>query len=201
MGFLKIQNTYKMKKAKLYTWLIKSDLGAIGKNSIILPPFQANDASSLKSLFIGDDCAIWSGGWIEPIKSYCDINYESRIEIGDRTYIGRNSHIIACDKMRIGKDVVIADNVYITDNLHGYENPDSSILYSHLVVRGPVVIDDQAWLGERVCIMPGVTIGKHAVIGSNSVVTKDIPPYCVAVGSPARVIKKYDPASGKWITC
>lgn len=198
MGFLKFQNKYKTAKAKFYTWLLKRDLGGIGKNSMIVPPFHSND---LSGLFIGNDCGIWDGGWIDAVKSYGSAKFDSRIEIGDRTYIGRNCHIIACDKMRIGKEVVIADSVYITDNLHGYENPNSHILYEPLVVRGPVVIDDQVWLGERVCVMPGVTIGRHSIIGSNSVVTKDIPPYSVAVGAPAKIIKQYNVKSGKWEKC
>lgn len=200
MGFITIQNKYRMKRAKFYTWLIKSDFGGIWKNSIILPPFQANDAGSLKSLFRGDNCSIWSGGWIEPVMSYVDIKYEPRIEIDDTTDIGRNSHIIARGKTKIGKEVVIADNVYITDNLHGYENINIPILDAPLVLRGIVTIDDQVYLGERVCVMPGDTIGRHSILGCNSV-TKDIPPYSVAIGSPARVIKRYDFESDKWIIC
>jgi lipopolysaccharide O-acetyltransferase len=67
-----------------------------------------------------------------------------------------------------------------------------------LKVPGPVVIEDEVWLGERVCVMPNVTIGKHSVIGANSVVTKDIPPYCIAVGVPARIIKQYNHNKKQW---
>ena len=67
-----------------------------------------------------------------------------------------------------------------------------------LVVPGPVVIEDEVWLGERVCVMPNVTIGKHSVVGANSVVTKSIPPYSVAVDSPAKVIKQYNHDTKQW---
>ena len=198
MDFLKLQNMYKITKAKIYTRLLRSSLGGLGKKSTIFPPFHAND---LSELYIGDDCQIWFGGWIDAVKSHAGTNYSPRIDIGDKTYIGRNCHIIACDKMKIGKEVLIADNVYITDNFHNFEDIQTSILCTPLISRGRVTIEDQAWLGERVCVMPGVSIGRHSVVGSNSVVTRDIPPYSVAVGSPAEVIKKYDGDKKIWMPC
>jgi acetyltransferase-like isoleucine patch superfamily enzyme len=89
----------------------------------------------------------------------------------------------------------MADGIYITDNLHGYEDVSRPVMPQPLKNPGPVTIEDEVWLGENVCVLPNVTIGKHSVVGSNSVVTKDIPPYSVAVGTPARVIKTYSPES------
>jgi acetyltransferase-like isoleucine patch superfamily enzyme len=63
---------------------------------------------------------------------------------------------------------------------------------------GPVIIEDEVWIGNGACILPNVTIGKHSIIGSNAVVTKDIPPYCVAAGVPAKIIKQYNPQTEKW---
>jgi acetyltransferase-like isoleucine patch superfamily enzyme len=88
--------------------------------------------------------------------------------------------------------------VYISDNQHGYENPDEYILNHYIVQRGSVEIGEGSWLGENVCVI-GASIGRHCVIGANSVVTKDIPDYCVAVGSPASVIKTYDFDQKKWV--
>ena len=195
MGILKTQNFFKGKKAMFYTWLLRGDAKHIGKNSFIQPPFHSGN---IRNVYIGDNVSIFAGGWIQTIPEYLRDKFNPELKIGDGTYIGHRCHIIVCDKMTIGKDVTIADNVYITDNLHGFEDISCGVMPQSLKIPGPVTIEDEAWIGERVCIMPNVTIGKHSVIGANSVVTKDIPPYSVAVGCPARVIKQYNHESGKW---
>ena len=196
MLFLNLQKKYKNLIASLYTVFLKTCTGKIGKNSKIFPPFHSNNMSKV---YIGENVCVLSNGWIDVIESYGSITYKPRIEIGSNTYIGHNAHIISCQSIKIGSQVVIADKVYITDNLHGYEDVNKSVLETDLVSPGPVVIEDQVWLGENVCVLPNVTIGRHSVIGSNSVVTKSIPPYSVAVGSPAVVIKKYDQNSKTWV--
>ena len=195
MGILKLQNFFKGKKAKLYTWLLRSDAGHIGKNSLVHPPFHS---WNIKNVHIGDNVNIFAGGWIQTIPEYLQDKFDPELKIGDGTYIGHRCHIIVCDKMIIGKDVTIADNVYITDNLHGFEDISCGVMPQPLNVPGPVTIEDEVWVGERVCIMPNVTIGKHSVIGANSVVTKDIPPYSIAVGIPATVIKRYNKENSEW---
>lgn len=97
------------------------------------------------------------------------------------------------------KNVLTADKVYITDNLHGYRDVNLAILHQPVIQRNFVEIGEGSWLGENVCII-GACVGKHCVIGANSVVTKDIPDYSVAVGSPARVIKQYCFEKQQWIT-
>lgn len=196
MGILKLQNFLKGKRARVYTWLLRGDAAHIGKGSIIYPPFHSGN---IKTLYIGDNVKVQAGGWITTIPQYGQDKFNPELKIGDGTYIGNRCHIIVCDKMVIGQNVTIADNVYITDNLHGFEDVSCGIMFQSLKLPGPVVIEDEVWLGERVCVMPNVTIGRHSVIGANSVVTKDIPPYSIAVGSPARVIKKYDHAAKKYV--
>jgi acetyltransferase-like isoleucine patch superfamily enzyme len=87
--------------------------------------------------------------------------------------------------------------VYITDQNHGYEDVTRPISQQSQPEL-PVVIGDGSWLGHGAVVLPGVTIGKHVVIGANSVVTKDIPDFSVAVGSPAKVIRQYDETHG-WV--
>lgn len=77
--------------------------------------------------------------------------------------------------LKIGKHVLIADKVYISDNMHAFEDVTKPVAAQPLLYK-PVEIEDEVWLGENVCVLPGVKIGRHSVIGSNSVVTKDIPP-------------------------
>ena len=198
MGILKLQNFLKGKKAKFYTWLLRGDAGYIGKNSFVHPPFHSWD---IRAVYIGDNVNIFGGGWIQTVPAYQQDKFNPELRIGDGTYIGHRCHIIVCDKMVIGKNVTIADNVYITDNLHGFEDISCGVMPQPLKIPGPVVIEDEVWLGERVCVMPNVSIGKHSVIGANSVVTKDIPPYSIAVGSPAKVIKQYNHDTKEWESC
>lgn len=195
-GFIRFQNWYKETKAKIYTSLVRGDFGAIGKRSIIIPPFHTGDVCSV---FIGEDCFIGDGSWIDCIRSYAGIDYNPRIDIGDGTYIGHRAHINACSHLKIGKNVVFADGVYISDLLHGFRDISRPVMPQPLEHPGPVCIEDEVWLGEGVCVLPNVTIGKHSVIGSNSVVTKNIPPYSIAVGIPAVVIKQFDFKTNAWV--
>jgi len=194
MNYFTIKNKLRYHRGKLHTMVIRHAFGAVGK-SVIHPPFHSNCP---RNIYIGNKCTVIDDGWIDTIEAYGNERYQPQIHIGDGTYIGHRCHIIACRVMKIGKNTVIADNVYITDNLHGYEDISKPILYTPLTSTGPVTIDDEAWIGEKVCIMPNVTIGRHAVIGANSVVTKDVPAYCVAAGVPARIIKKYNHQTNKW---
>lgn len=117
------------------------------------------------------------------------------VSIGDRCLIGRGSGIVGHFSIKIGNDVWTGHHVYITDQNHGYEDVTRPISLQSQPER-PVVIGDGSWLGHGAVVLPGVTIGKHVVIGANSVVTKDIPDFSVAVGSPARVIRRYDETLG-----
>lgn len=119
------------------------------------------------------------------------------LSIGDGTSIGNFNHIYATQSIVIGKNVLTADKVYISDNMHSYENALIPIKSQPIKQVSNVVIGDGSWIGENVCIL-GAKIGVNCVIGSNSVVTKDIPDFCVAVGSPAIIIKRYCSLTGEW---
>jgi lipopolysaccharide O-acetyltransferase len=125
------------------------------------------------------------------------------LEIGDNVQVNDYVHIAAVQSVRIGNHVLIGSKVFISDHNHGcykgevQSNPEQPPAL-RLLYTAPVVIEDNVWIGESVCILPGVTIGRGAVIGALSVVTSDIPPNCIAAGSPAVVIRKYRRESAKW---
>lgn len=121
-----------------------------------------------------------------------------QLKIGEGTVIGHFNHIFATRSVEIGNYVITADKVYISDNSHSYEDISLPIMKQPLKQLNPVRIGDESWIGENVCIM-GASVGKHCVIGANSVVTHDIPDYSIAVGMPAKVIKKYDVSKKRWI--
>jgi acetyltransferase-like isoleucine patch superfamily enzyme len=119
--------------------------------------------------------------------------------IADGVCLGNFNHITCVGKVVIKKKVLTADRVYISDNLHNYNDPSRPIIEQGSSFKNEVVIGEGAWIGENVCII-GASVGKNSVIGANSVVTKNIPDYCVAVGSPAKVIKKYNFEKEQWVS-
>ncbi len=123
----------------------------------------------------------------------------ARVLIGNNTQIGRFFGISCIHEISIGQSCLIAERVFITDTGHRFEDPTVPIIISGNTTGRPVVIDDDVWIGVNACILPGVHIGYHAVIGAGSVVTSDVPAYSVAAGNPARVIKAYDHETHSWI--
>jgi acetyltransferase-like isoleucine patch superfamily enzyme len=115
---------------------------------------------------------------------------EPELEIGDGTYIGRFGTIACINRVSIGRNVLISDRVFIGDSEHGFSRTDLPIREQYMVSPGPVRIGDGTWLGINVSVLPNVSIGEHCVIGANSVVTGDIPDFCVAAGNPARVLRR-----------
>jgi len=125
------------------------------------------------------------------------------INIGNNVQINDNVHIGAINNIKIGNNVLIASKVFISDHNHGsytgaiQDTPNSSPIERKLRSK-PIVIADNVWIGEFVSILQGVHIGEGSIIGTMSVVTKDIPAYSIAVGSPAKVIKKYSFDKKTW---
>lgn len=123
---------------------------------------------------------------------------EALVQIDDGCYIGYNFSLLVKDKVHIEKNVLIASNVLITSENHGID-PESDLYYMEQPLEGKSVrIGEGTWIGERTCILPGVDIGKKCVIGAGSIVTRDIPDYCIAVGNPARIIKRYNFETHRW---
>lgn len=115
------------------------------------------------------------------------------IAIGENCSIGEHAHITACHKIIIGNGVLTGRYIYISDNAHGnssLEELNIPPIKRKLNVKGPVIIEDNVWIGERVCILSGVHIGKGAIIAANAVVTHNVPAACVVGGVPAKIIKK-----------
>lgn len=161
----------------------------LGKNLSILHP---------ECIFLGHIKGIGDNTYLGPVVESVGIKYNPRIEIGDGTWIGKNCSIAAINGVIIGKDVLFAGHVHITDHSHGYEDIDIPISKQHLISKGPIIIDDQCWLGFSCEILSGVHIGKHSVVAARSVVTKDVPEYSIVAGNPAKIVKKYNHITKKW---
>lgn len=122
---------------------------------------------------------------------------ECQFVMGENSHIQFGSHIVATKSVVIGNNCSIGSNVYIADNTHNYEDISIAPKFQPIKQLDEVVIGDDTWIGRNVCIM-GCKIGKHCVIGANSVVNKDIPDYCVVAGQPARILKRYDFDRKEW---
>lgn len=161
-----------------------------GQKSYIIRPLQIDSA---KSILIGKDVIVYDQCWFYGGQS----DKSNTLIIEDGVRIGHFAHIIAMNNVHIKKHVLIADKVFISDCTHNYDDVGLPILSQGTKVLSEVTIGEDSWIGENVCIC-GASIGKHCVIGANSVVTKDIPDYCVAAGIPAKVIKKYNFEKNSW---
>ena len=118
------------------------------------------------------------------------------VVIGNNTLIGISNTIIG--PVTIGNNVILAQNVTVSGLNHLYENPDISIREQD-VITAEVIIEDDCWIAANSILTAGITIGRHSVVGAGSVVTKSIPPYSVAAGNPARVIKQYNFDTKQWM--
>jgi acetyltransferase-like isoleucine patch superfamily enzyme len=164
--------------------------GAFGVNSVICFPantiFNEQYIRIGSGTMIGPNCTL-SAGMVPGQECI----FDPVVSIGDRCLIGKGSGIVGHLSITIGDDVWTGHHVYITDQNHGYEDLTEPISRQTMPER-PVVIGDGSWLGFGSVVLPGANIGRHVVIGANSVVTGTIPDYSVAAGVPARVIRQHD---------
>lgn len=168
--------------------------GAIGEGSVICFPFGSHvNERHIRigaSTMVGPGATL-SAGWGPGHPNLPD----TVVTIGDRCLIGRGSSVIGHKSIVIGNDVWTGYNVRIADMNHGYEDVDKPISVQWQP-EAPISIGDNSWLGHHVVILPGVTIGCHVTVGAGSVVTGDLPDFTVAVGVPARVVRRWTPEGG-----
>ena len=183
-----------------FTWAAAIELGAIGPHSrrarrfgrfgdgsvICFPPnalFNEQYISIGDGTMFGPEITL-SAGMVPGQQMVSD----TVITVGDRCLFGKGSGIVGHLEIVIGDDVWTGHHVYITDQNHGYADLDLPISRQVMPER-PVSIGSGSWLGHGTVVLPGAKIGRHVVVGANSVVTGELPDNCVAAGVPARVIK------------
>jgi len=130
------------------------------------------------------------------IEDFCTVNNGvGEVIIGDRTIIGMGNTVIG--PVKIGNDVMFAQNIVVSGMNHGYEDVNVPPSIQKEICK-QITIADDVWIGANSVITAGVNIGKHSVVGAGSVVTKDIPAFCIAVGNPAKIIKRYNTETLAW---
>jgi acetyltransferase-like isoleucine patch superfamily enzyme len=157
-----------------------------GARSVLQPPIRLGGATRIA---VGSDVFVGAGSWLQAIGD--EQGGRVALTIGDGTSIAGSCVLSAASSVRLGRKVLLARNVYISDHIHAYRDTTRAVLDQGIERIEPVEIDDGAWLGQNVVVCPGVRIGRGAVVGANAVVVEDVPDHTLAVGAPARVVKRF----------
>lgn len=160
---------------------------AAGGGFFIRHPIEGEVVEALESgrLSVGEGTLFEPGCWVT-------MSPEARVTIGQGCFLNRGVMLAASELIEIGDHVMFANGCFVGDADHRYDDPDKPITWQGFKPRGPVRIGSNCWLGVGVVVTGGVTIGDRAVIGANSVVTRDIPPGVIAAGAPAKVIREIE---------
>ena len=146
---------------------------------------------------IGNDTQILSNSRIQVFPKLVDT--DPHLTIGNGCFMGFRLCVLAGADIKIGNNVLMASDVTIASENHGMD-PENELPYmKQKLIVAPVTIGDNCWIGDKVIILPGTSIGQGSIIGAGAVVTKDVPAYSIAVGNPAHVIKKYDFGIHEWV--
>lgn len=171
-------------RLKAHTAFVRARVASLGAGSSVHAPATLYNPKVIR---IGARTVVREHAWLNGGRAEGDAPV---LSIGDGCYIGRFSHINAAHGVTIEDRVLIADRVYISDIDHEYRRAPLPVIDQGVVSKGPVRLKAGCWIGAGAVILPGVTVGRGAVVAANAVVTKDVPDFTVAGGVPARVLKE-----------
>lgn len=195
LGFIftpKLVEKYTNMKSRIMWNVYQPELKHCGRNSSVQWPLQIHGG---KYISIGDNFVAAKYLTLYAFDSYRETGkkYKPVIEIGNNVTVTEFCQISCIERVEIGDGTLLGRNVFIADNGHGIGKgleKDIPPVERELTSKGPVIIGKNVWIGRNVTILSGVKIGDGVIIGANSVVTRDIPEYSIAVGCPARIIKR-----------
>ena len=172
-------------KCRLFAWFNSYAFGAFGKHNYLFDLELLNP----QNIFLGSNL------WIS--KTRLASSKGGKLIIGNHVAIGRFSQIFALQSIIIEDGVLMAENTFISDNTHTFTDITTPVRDQDIKPLGNVVIGSGTWIGRNV-VVNGCKIGRNCIIGAYTFLKKDIPDYCVVVGNPARIVKRYNPQSGQW---
>jgi acetyltransferase-like isoleucine patch superfamily enzyme len=161
------------------------------RQSFVRWPVHGNVLEALHEgrLQIGPQVLLEPGVWITAPGA-------ARISIGGGSFLNLGVMVAAVDAVEIGEHCMFANGCFISDASHRFDDPTRPVPWQGFTSKGPTRVGDNVWCGANAIITSGVTVGERCVIGANSVVTRDVPPFSVAVGVPATVVAEVD--YGAW---
>ncbi len=177
-------------KKEFITAARKRDFQHFGKKSLIGSNLLL---SQPKYISIGSYSSIGDSCELRGYKILSDNANDPQLYIGDNVRIGDRAHITCANNIHIQNGVRIGRGVLITDNAHGASDRkllDLPIICRAIYSSGPILIEQDVWIGDKASIMPNVRVGRGAIVAANAVVTKDVPPYSVVAGVPAKIVKQ-----------
>jgi acetyltransferase-like isoleucine patch superfamily enzyme len=177
-----------LRRLKTFVWTaaVRGRFGRFGTGSTV-EPFSSFYVPS--AVEVGERVEIREGAWFNCLPR---ADGKPSLVIGDGSYLGRFLHINAFNDVRLESDVMIADRVYIADTDHFYKDPNVPIIHQGDEIKGAVLLKKGCWIGTGAVILPGVTVGRNAVVGPNTVLHKDVPDFGMAFGNPAKVVLRAD---------
>ena len=154
-------------------------------------PVHGNVLSALREgrLEIGPQTVFEPGVWITAPD-------QARVRIGTGCFLNLGVMVASMNLVEIGDHCMFANGCFISDGSHRFDDPDVPVPWQGFTTKGPTRVGDNVWCGAGAVITSGVTVGRRSVIGANSVVTRDIPPFSIAAGAPARVIRTIEYPGG-----
>ena len=157
---------------------------AMRREAFIRWPVHGNVLEAFREgrLEIGSQTLLEPGVWLTAPG-------QARIRIGSGTFLNRGVMVAAAELVEIGDHCMFANGCFITDANHRFDDPEQPVPWQGFTTKGPTRIGDNVWCGAGVVVTSGVTIGERSVIGANSVVVTDLPPFSVAAGAPAKVLR------------
>jgi acetyltransferase-like isoleucine patch superfamily enzyme len=174
------QNSLPWNRARIHWEMMR-------RGAFVRWPVHGNVLQALqqKRLQIGREVLLEPGVWITAPGT-------ARVRIGEGTFLNKGVMVAAEDLVEIGAHCMLANGCFVSDASHRFDDPHKPITWQGFQSKGPTRIGDNCWLGANVVVTSGVTIGERCVIGANSVVTRDIEPFSIAAGTPAKVIRRIE---------
>ena len=181
---------------------------ASGPGLEIRPPFEIRHPERIylgRDVKLGPNSSLkaithYPGSWVlHPQDRHVSQAFQPELHIGDRVTATSALYVAVFQRIDIEDDVMFAGNVFVADGTHAFERGDVPYKYQGVASVAPVRIGRGSWIGQNAVISPGVTIGPMAIVGANAVVTRDVPAGCVAMGVPARVVRRWSDAEERWL--
>jgi acetyltransferase-like isoleucine patch superfamily enzyme/acyl carrier protein len=185
-GGANLQRLVSRARGKAFSLLVSGSFASFGTRTVLQPPIRLAGEGHIS---VGSGIFVGAGAWFQTLED--GDGGRGSISIGDGTSMAGNCTLSSARAIRIGRAVSFARGVYVADHAHAYDDLSLPVLAQGLANIAEVEIGDGAWLGQNVVVLPGVRIGRGAVVSANSVVAGNVPDFTVVAGTPARVVRSF----------